>query len=667
MGHGLRSGRRYQLAASAVLFASLGVAASSHASAVPPPLSSYIANPPFARIASVTPEPAGVPARCHTAGGTVLDLYCYSPEEMRAVYGIPAGAGADGSGQTVVVVSAYGSATIQSDLAAFDLGFHLPDPALTILGPNGSGNQNDQVVQGWVFETSMDVEWAHAIAPGANIVLAVARSDNSHQINETLAEVVGRYPGAIITQSFGADETFAKRGFIDDRNAHRLYAAAAAVGDTVLAASGDFGASGAGDTSIVASYPASDPLVTAVGGTEGWPGTNDLWHADPVSGAGGYGGEQVWNETFPFPGASGGAPSQIFPSPSYQSGLGYGKRTVPDVSYNASVAAGVLGIVQGSQTTFGGTSAATPQWAGIFAIANEQRAAAGRGPLGPANPVLYAHPGDFHDITVGDNIYDPTLGGFSAGPGYDLATGLGTPNVPSLLPDLVAAAGVSTGPGQAPDATCLNQQLSGVYHDVNVQPGASCTLSGATVTGSVQAEGRAGGKPAAHGAAAAASLTITNSTIQGDVQADNANIDLVGATVGGNVQADKATGFAITGSTVSGSVHVTKTSGAGSVTSPGLNVVCDSAVLGDLSIENSSAAAPWSIGGGGCQSDATGGAGSVVAGDLRFDGNAAASNDVSNNMVGRNLECNRNGGVTGSANLVAGTSTGQCSSSPLPG
>ena len=206
------------------------------------------------------------------------------------------------------------------------------------------------------------------------------------------------------------------------------------------------------------------------------------------------------------------------------------------------------------------------------------------------------------------------------------------------------------------------------------------------MTGNVQADGKAdggkggkggkgGGKPGGNGPAAPApvaaavsiTITITNSTIKGDVHVNNANLDLVGATVGGNVQADQATGVAITGSTVSGDVHVTNASGATSVTSP--NVVCNSVVLGNLQIENSSATAPWSIGGAGCASDVTGSTGSVVAGDFHFNGNAATNNDVSNNMVGHNLECNGNGGVIGSGrpNLVAGDSKGQCSSSHLPG
>ena len=439
--------------------------------------------------------------------------------------------------------------------------------------------------------------------------------------------MIPRYPGAIVSQSFGTDETFVKDGLIDDRTAHRIYTSAAALGDTVLAPTGDFGASGIGDTSIVASYPASDPLVTAVGGTQGgdpavgtWP--NGLWNN------GGYGSEQAWNEASlfpPFPAAGGGAPSQIFPSPVYQSGLGYAKRTIPDVSYNASNAAGVIGFLEGTPQAFGGTSAGTPQWAGIFAIADEQRAAAGYGPLGLANPALYAiynNPGkyqaDFHDITAGDNIFDVAIGGFKAGPGYDLATGIGTPIASSLLADLVAAPGVAT-TGRAPDVNCQNQQLSGVYRNVTVKKGSWC--------------------------------------------------DLANATVVGDVVADRASGLGITGSTIAGDLRAKGTAAAVDASHPGLNVVCNSVVFGGVEISSSAAASPWSIGGAGCAAsqDVTGSIGNAIGNDLRFNGNAAGANEVSNNMVGRNLECNRNGSVSGSANLVGGNASGQCSSSPLPG
>jgi subtilase family serine protease len=391
--------------------------------AVPP--SSYVASPPAIMI-----ESTGGSAPC------LPGYICYRPAEMRTIYDVPATA--TGVGQTIIIADAFGSDSLVSDLAQFDAESGLPNPSLTIIGPNGSGNKKDPTVQGWALETTLDVEWAHAFAPRADIVLSISGNDNAHSLTQAVERAVAKYPGAVVSQSFGGDETFVKKGFIDEVAAHRVYADAVAMGDTILAATGDWGASGTGDTGIAAWYPASDPLVTAVGGTEGNPWPEGLQNA-----TGGYGGEETWNES-PFGGgATGGAPSQLFSAPAYQAGVtGYASRTVPDVALNASVAAGNVIVIGGRHTIVGGTSVSTAEWAGIFALVNQARAAAGKGPLGSANAALYAvsenHADAFHDVTSGDNTFDPAFPGFSAGPGYDLTTGLGTPDVAKLVGYLVS-------------------------------------------------------------------------------------------------------------------------------------------------------------------------------------------------------------------------------------
>jgi subtilase family serine protease len=165
--------------------------------------------------------------------------------------------------------------------------------------------------------------------------------------------------------------------------------------------------------------------------------------------ADGYGGEQVWNEPG-FGAATGGAQSLLFGVPSYQNGLGLTSRG-PDVAYNAAVNGGVL-VVYGALGVqlleiVGGTSAGSPQWAGIVALANEARVNAGKGLLGGnLNTDLYNiyhsanYATDFHDITVGNNELAGSTVGFSAGPGYDVASGIGSPIVGSLVVDLTAAA-----------------------------------------------------------------------------------------------------------------------------------------------------------------------------------------------------------------------------------
>jgi subtilase family serine protease len=219
----------------------------------------------------------------------------------------------------------------------------------------------------------------------------------------------------------------------------------------------------------MAAYPASDPLVLAVGGTMGNPYPDGL-----LTDEGTYGGEQVWNEPSPFApqaGASGGAPSVVFNAPPWQRSLQpkTKDRLVPDVAYNAALVDGALVILSCRQATdgsgaisfcdptrqgyvaVGGTSAGSPQWAAIVALANQVRASQHRPSVGLVSPLLYelarsprSYARDFHDVTVGDNRLDLTAFGapapskfsFDAAPGYDLATGLGTPNVANLVADL---------------------------------------------------------------------------------------------------------------------------------------------------------------------------------------------------------------------------------------
>jgi len=410
---------------------------------------------------------------------------CYLPSEMQQAYSFPAGAGApNGAGQTIVVVAAYGAPFVAADLRTFGglTGVPYP-PNLTVVtqqtpvpGAHGSGQ-----TYFWQVETDLDVEWAYAMAPRAHIVLAVANSDDTLDIAQVMHEVLPKYPGAIVTQSFGMDET----GPASDPNLvgtfSPMYLDALRHGGTVLAASGDLGASNGTELesmffpelgvipSAMAAYPASDPLVLAVGGTEGNPYPDGL-----LSDAGSYGAEQAWNEISPSgqPGAGGGAPSAVFDAPPWQRSLHTKNRLEPDVSYNAALVGGALVIVacrpnraDGGVTldprcvdpsrqgyiAVGGTSAGTPQWAAIIALANQVRMSQVKSPLGLVSPLLYelakdrrAYARDFHDVTAGSNALDlrafgapaPSDFGFAAGPGYDLATGLGTPNVANLLADL---------------------------------------------------------------------------------------------------------------------------------------------------------------------------------------------------------------------------------------
>jgi subtilase family serine protease len=438
------------------------------ASASAAPMRPMLQPGPFHPLAHFTPADAQV--QCLNGPP------CYIPQEIQAAYNYPAGPGAPtGAGQTIVVVTAYGAPFVVNDLLTFDTGLDIPHPPhfrvekqQVPVSDVGSG-----ATYIWQVETDLDVQWAHAMAPDASIVVAVANTDDPANVAEVLREVLPKYPGAIVTQSFGADETGLAGDPTLPNTFEPLYLLSLLGGGTVLASSGDLGASNGTELegitpSAMAAYPASDPLVLAVGGTEGSPYPGGL-----LTPEGTYGGEQAWNEVvFDTPGAGGGAPSVLFDAPPWQRSLHANGRLEPDVSYNASEVDGYLVILScrpnradGGLTldpncvdssnfgyvAVGGTSAGTPQWAAIVALANQLRAQGHRGPLGFVSPTLYdiakdprSYARDFHDITTGNNALDLTAlafpaaseFGFAAAPGYDLATGLGSPNVSNLLFDL---------------------------------------------------------------------------------------------------------------------------------------------------------------------------------------------------------------------------------------
>jgi subtilase family serine protease len=447
--------------------------------------------------------PDGIPL-CRSA--SLGNIICYTPRFIKKAYGFPSTSTLDGSGQTIVIVDAFGSPTVASDLALFDAVFGIPaPPSFTIFCGNSptpfdtstcptvpiTANPRHDVF-GWSIETSLDVQYAHAMAPGANIVLDVAATSSGNAINNAEQAAIAQYPGAVFSQSFGIPEGFINAGANSAQllQANKNYAAGVANGDTFFASAGDSGAT-FGTSTAMSNFPASNPNNTNVTGTEGMPyiptgtlapcpsstpfscstGLSAL-HGPCVVGRtvppncvpDGYGGgagttvlstqtlscpcgEQVWNEPS-FGAATGGAPSLLFGVPSYQSGLGLTARG-PDVDYNAAINGGVLVVYGGfgSPVLFivGGTSAGSPQWAGIAALANQARANLGKGPIGAINPTLYSiyhsarYASDFHDITVGNDKQVGTPIGFNAGTGYDLASGIGTPIVDQLLVDLAAA------------------------------------------------------------------------------------------------------------------------------------------------------------------------------------------------------------------------------------
>ena len=421
--------------------------------------------PDWRHAARVSASQPPITAKCERQ----FRIACYQPAQLRQAYGLPAllRSGITGKGQTIVIVDSFGSPTVRHDLAVFDRTFHLPaPPSLKVIQPAGAVPRYRATSnrEGWAGETELDVEWAHVMAPGARIVLAETPTSENEgttgfpQIVTAEKNVIRRHLGGIISQSFSATEqTFpSRRAVLALRSA---YVAAARAGVTVLAASGDSGATDLqfnGTTYYlhpVTSWPDSDPLVTGVGGTQ--LTLRPSGHRTAP--------DQVWNDTFdkaanrfinggdgPNPLASGGGRSVFFHRPGYQDSVQPvvgGQRGVPDIAMSASCSGAVdmyqsyPGQAAGWYPTCG-TSEATPLFAGIVALAGQ---VAGH-PLGLINPRLYAlaahHSPGITDITGGNNTVSftqnglHTVTGFNAGPGYDLASGLGTVNAPVFVADL---------------------------------------------------------------------------------------------------------------------------------------------------------------------------------------------------------------------------------------
>lgn len=351
---------------------------------------------------------------------------CYGPPQIRAAYDVPSSV--TGSGRTIVIISAFQSPVVQSDLDIFDVHFGLPATTVQVLAPDGvpTFNPLDKTQLAWVGEQSADSEWAHAIAPGAKLVVVEAKSQADADLLSVTKYAIAHNLGDVISMSFGEAEICPGAAFLDDE--HETFARASRKGMTLVASSGDTGAAQPTcNGSLVAgvSTPASDPLVTAVGGTQ-----------LTLTAAGAYGSEVAWND---MAGASGGGYSSVYRRPGYQAELvKNNRRGLPDVAWSSALVGGATTIVfHGNPTAIFGTSLAAPAWAGVAALADQ---AAGRR-LGQLNNLLYrgargeAGEDKFHDITSGNNSFHGFTG-FNAARGWDPVTGLGTPDVAKLLGSL---------------------------------------------------------------------------------------------------------------------------------------------------------------------------------------------------------------------------------------
>ena len=341
----------------------------------------------------------------------------YTPAQMTTAYGFDLIAN-QGAGQTIALVDAYDDPNIESDLGVFTTQFGLPActtangcfTKIYATGTQPTGNAD------WALEMSLDVEWAHAIAPQAKIILIEAASQSDSALLSAV-EVAVKNGAKVVSMSWGLTE------FSTETTADKYFETK---GVTFVASSGD---SGHG-----VFYPSASPYVVAVGGTTLNLNSSGVWQSETAWSCSG-------TLSCELDGGSSGGQSKYEAEPSYQSGVqSSGKRGVPDVSYDANPSTGVpvYDTGEGGWIQVGGTSMGSPEIAAMFAIANSMRVANGKKTLTQPQPYLYADAeGDYHDITSGEN---GTCGALcTAGPGYDYVTGVGSPQANLLITALVAA------------------------------------------------------------------------------------------------------------------------------------------------------------------------------------------------------------------------------------
>ena len=389
----------------------------------------------------------------------------YGAGDFQSAYGASSlfAQGYNGRGETIAIIDAYGDPTIYQDLATFDSKFGLPSANLTVI-PVGPYNPELGITYGWDAETALDVEAAHTMAPYAHINLVVG-ANASNALFQAVKLVVERKLGNVVTMSWGLGENsfgesgFSAAGFLNYPYVEHYFQLGAAEGITFFAASGDNGAFG-GTTTVAAGWPATSPFVTGVGGTTLFltpkGGFTSFYNSTST-----YAGEEAWSVSPQYVGSqgvsSGGGYSVLFPEPYYQSGVANSTgRASPDVAADANPYTGMVIVLEGGEYVIGGTSLASPMWAGMTAVLDQYL---GRS-LGALNPHLYSVYGnrseyarDFHQVTYG---FD---GQYLAGSGYNVVTGLGSPDLPNLAADirsqavgLTIAAGSSPGPSPSAPA-----------------------------------------------------------------------------------------------------------------------------------------------------------------------------------------------------------------------
>jgi subtilase family serine protease len=351
----------------------------------------------------------------------------YTPAQIAGAYGFNlTNSAGNGSGSVLAVVVAYGSASMQSDLNVFCSQYGLPTTTLSIVYPSGQPRAKDS---GWASETMLDVEWSHAMAPGAKIVVVVSPDDSLSNLLAAVNYAVTSSKADVVSMSWGTQEFFGELA-----------------SDSYFNHPGTSFVAAAGDSASVVDWPAASPYVLAVGGTS--LQINSL--------TGSISSETAW-------GSGGGGVSRYEQLPAFQAGFNVNSgRGIPDVSYVADPYTGVNvyltdPITQtGGWAVYGGTSVGTPQWAAL--LARRKSLGNAGGTMFQSN--LYAECKSglspwLRDITSGSNGHPATTG-------YDLSTGLGSPNAAQLatIPSAVVIPSPMPNPTPSSSATPLQTPVS---------------------------------------------------------------------------------------------------------------------------------------------------------------------------------------------------------------
>jgi kumamolisin len=350
--------------------------------------------------------------------------HVYPPTQVAAAYAFPTGT--DGTGMAIGFLELGGGYT-KTELDSYFQAQGIAPPAITSVSVDGATNSPNGDPEGPDAEVQLDLEVAGSVAPAAALVAYFAPNTDAGFLDGLSAAVhdATHRPSVVSISWGGPEDTWTVQG----RAAiNAVCEDAATMGVTVLVAAGDGGATdGTEGGAFAVDFPASSPYVLACGGT------SLVLDGTTIS------SEVVWNDLAAGEGATGGGVSEAFPRPAYQTSPpvpaapnGFAGRGLPDVAGNADPATGYAVQVDGTNATYGGTSAVAPLWAGLVARLNQAEGS----PLGFVNPTLYRPPANdsLHDITSGDN------GGYSAGPGWDACTGWGSPDGSRLRAALKAAA-----------------------------------------------------------------------------------------------------------------------------------------------------------------------------------------------------------------------------------